>query len=216
MCTYLISPYINYSGVGFRMSGQKRPCDSSAPSSSSGAPPDKRREREGGEDGVPGVSATAVETVIKLGGVSNSVRELQSAQPVFILSVSVCLYIWWQLWLVSSVVDCVVLICSVSFSCGQEEQDVKALHVKNRKLGESLDQRQVCQTHTHINKYTGTHKPTTPVFTIYIYNGTVALQVIEDELRERIERLETRQATDDASLLILNRYWNQVTIHSLK
>ncbi|XP_036826377.1 E3 ubiquitin-protein ligase BRE1A isoform X1 [Oncorhynchus mykiss] len=110
------------------MSGQKRPCDSSAPSSSSGAPPDKRREREGGEDGVPGVSATAVETVIKLGGVSNS-----------------------------------------------EEQDVKALHVKNRKLGESLDQR----------------------------------QVIEDELRERIERLETRQATDDASLLILNRYWNQ-------
>uniref|UniRef100_A0A673WCU8 E3 ubiquitin protein ligase n=1 Tax=Salmo trutta TaxID=8032 RepID=A0A673WCU8_SALTR len=74
-----------------------------------------------------------------------------------------------------SVVDCVVLICSVSFSCGQEEQDVKALHVKNRKLGESLDQR----------------------------------QVIEDELRERIERLETRQATDDASLLILNRYWNQ-------
>ncbi|XP_055744948.1 E3 ubiquitin-protein ligase BRE1A-like isoform X2 [Salvelinus fontinalis] len=110
------------------MSGQKRPCDSSAPSSSSGAPPDKRRERDGGEDGVPGVSATAVETVIKLGGVSNS-----------------------------------------------EEQDVKALHVKNRKLGESLDQR----------------------------------QVIEDELRERIERLETRQATDDASLLILNRYWNQ-------
>lgn len=35
--------------------------------------------------------------------------------------------------------------------------------------------------------------------------------MIEDELRERIERLETRQATDDASLLILNRYWNQVT-----
>lgn len=35
-------------------------------------------------------------------------------------------------------------------------------------------------------------------------------QVIEDELRERVERLETRQATDDASLLILNRYWNQV------
>lgn len=34
--------------------------------------------------------------------------------------------------------------------------------------------------------------------------------MIEDELRERIERLETRQATDDASLLILNRYWNQV------
>lgn len=36
--------------------------------------------------------------------------------------------------------------------------------------------------------------------------------MIEDELRERIERLETRQATDDASLLILNRYWNQVNI----
>uniref|UniRef100_A0A3B4WHI3 E3 ubiquitin protein ligase n=1 Tax=Seriola lalandi dorsalis TaxID=1841481 RepID=A0A3B4WHI3_SERLL len=56
-----------------------------------------------------------------------------------------------------------------------EEQDIKALQAKNRKLGEALDQR----------------------------------QVIEDELRERIERLETRQATDDASLLILNRYWNQ-------
>ncbi|XP_019901612.1 E3 ubiquitin-protein ligase BRE1A isoform X2 [Esox lucius] len=115
------------------MSGQKRPCDSSIPSSSSGAPTEKRREREGGEDGGLGVSttaggSTAVETVIKLGGVSNL-----------------------------------------------EEQDVKALQVKNRKLGESLDQR----------------------------------QVIEDELRERIERLETRQATDDASLLILNRYWNQ-------
>lgn len=90
-----------------------------------------KRPREG-EDGSPGVSAagsTAVETVIKLGGVSNS-----------------------------------------------EEQDIKALQAKNRKLGESLDQR----------------------------------QVIEDELRERIERLETRQATDDASLLILNRYWNQL------
>ncbi|CAF87722.1 unnamed protein product, partial [Tetraodon nigroviridis] len=114
-----------------RMSGQKRPADPSS-ASSSGGPPEKRREREG-EDGGPGVSSaaggsTAVETVIKLGGVSNS-----------------------------------------------EEQDIKALQVKNRKLGESLDQR----------------------------------QVIEDELRERIERLETRQATDDASLLILNRYWNQ-------
>ncbi|KAM8733709.1 E3 ubiquitin-protein ligase BRE1A [Acanthopagrus latus] len=113
------------------MSGQKRPADSSS-SSSSGAPPEKRREREG-DDGGPGVSAaaggsTAVETVIKLGGVSNS-----------------------------------------------EEQDIKALQAKNRKLGEALDLR----------------------------------QVIEDELRERIERLETRQATDDASLLILNRYWNQ-------
>ncbi|XP_037531231.1 E3 ubiquitin-protein ligase BRE1A [Nematolebias whitei] len=113
------------------MSGQKRPADPCGPSFS-GAPPEKRRERDG-EDGGPGVSAgaggsTAVETVIKLGGVSNS-----------------------------------------------EEQDIKALQAKNRKLGEALDQR----------------------------------QVIEDELRERIERLETRQATDDASLLILNRYWNQ-------
>lgn len=58
------------------MSGQKRPADPSGPSSS-GAPSEKRREREG-EDGGPGVSAaaggsTAVETVIKLGGVSNSV-----------------------------------------------------------------------------------------------------------------------------------------------
>lgn len=58
------------------MSGQKRPADTSGPSSS-GAPPEKRRERDG-EDGGAGVSAatsgsTAVETVIKLGGVSNSV-----------------------------------------------------------------------------------------------------------------------------------------------
>ncbi|XP_077588861.1 E3 ubiquitin-protein ligase BRE1A isoform X2 [Stigmatopora nigra] len=116
------------------MSGQKRPADPSGPSSSSGVHPEKRRERDG-EEPSPGVSAaagggsTAVETVIKLGGVSNS-----------------------------------------------EEQDIKALQAKNRKLGESLDQR----------------------------------QGIEDELRERIERLETRQATDDASLLILNRYWNQL------
>ncbi|KAI5104903.1 E3 ubiquitin-protein ligase BRE1A [Silurus meridionalis] len=111
----------------YRMSAQKRPCD---PSSSAGAPPEKRRDREGG-DGGEGLStgaSNAVETVIKLGGVSNS-----------------------------------------------EEQDIKALQVKNRKLGDALDQR----------------------------------QVIEDELRERVERLETRQATDDASLLILNRYWNQ-------
>ncbi|XP_026539245.1 E3 ubiquitin-protein ligase BRE1A [Notechis scutatus] len=34
-------------------------------------------------------------------------------------------------------------------------------------------------------------------------------QVIEDELREHIEKLEKRQATDDASLLIVNRYWSQ-------
>ncbi|XP_051935919.1 E3 ubiquitin-protein ligase BRE1A [Hippocampus zosterae] len=115
------------------MSGQKRPADPSGPTSTFGVQLEKRRERDG-EDGGPGISAaaaggsTAVETVIKLGGVSNS-----------------------------------------------EEQDIKALQAKNRKLGESLDQR----------------------------------QGIEDELRERIERLETRQATDDASLLILNRYWNQ-------
>ncbi|GAA6076399.1 E3 ubiquitin-protein ligase BRE1A isoform X1 [Tachysurus ichikawai] len=110
------------------MSAQKRPCD---PSSSAGAPPEKKRDKEGG-DGGEGLStgaSNAVETVIKLGGVSNS-----------------------------------------------EEQDIKALQMKNRKLGEALDQR----------------------------------QVIEDELRERVERLETRQATDDASLLILNRYWNQI------
>ncbi|XP_006012309.1 E3 ubiquitin-protein ligase BRE1A [Latimeria chalumnae] len=35
-------------------------------------------------------------------------------------------------------------------------------------------------------------------------------QAIEDELRERIETLEKRQATDDASLLIVNRYWCQL------
>uniref|UniRef100_A0A8C3MPG1 E3 ubiquitin protein ligase n=1 Tax=Geospiza parvula TaxID=87175 RepID=A0A8C3MPG1_GEOPR len=34
-------------------------------------------------------------------------------------------------------------------------------------------------------------------------------QAIEDDLREHIEKLERRQATDDASLLIINRYWNQ-------
>ncbi|XP_053362428.1 E3 ubiquitin-protein ligase BRE1A [Clarias gariepinus] len=109
------------------MSAQKRPCD---PSSSASAPPEKRRDRDAGDsgEGLSTGASNAVETVIKLGGVSNS-----------------------------------------------EEQDIKALQVKNRKLGEALDQR----------------------------------QVIEDELRERVERLETRQATDDASLLILNRYWNQ-------
>lgn len=35
-------------------------------------------------------------------------------------------------------------------------------------------------------------------------------QAIEDELREKIEKLEKRQATDDATLLIVNRYWTQV------
>ncbi|XP_072406324.1 E3 ubiquitin-protein ligase BRE1A-like [Chiloscyllium punctatum] len=34
-------------------------------------------------------------------------------------------------------------------------------------------------------------------------------QTIEDELREQIEKLVKRQATDDATLLILNRYWCQ-------
>lgn len=66
------------SGVSSKMSGQKRPCDPSG-SVSSGAPPEKRREREAGEE-TAGVSttaggSTAVETVIKLGGVSNPVRK---------------------------------------------------------------------------------------------------------------------------------------------
>jgi len=32
----------------------------------------------------------------------------------------------------------------------------------------------------------------------------------EEELRKRIEQLEFRQRTDDAVLMIVNRYWNQV------
>ncbi|KAM9325261.1 E3 ubiquitin-protein ligase BRE1A [Gastrophryne carolinensis] len=56
-----------------------------------------------------------------------------------------------------------------------EEQDLRTLQVKNKKLAGMLDQR----------------------------------QTIEDELRDRIETLEKRQATDDASLLIINRYWSQ-------
>lgn len=35
-------------------------------------------------------------------------------------------------------------------------------------------------------------------------------QVMEDELREKIEKLEKRQATDDTTLLIVNRYWTRV------
>ncbi|XP_029462667.1 E3 ubiquitin-protein ligase BRE1B isoform X2 [Rhinatrema bivittatum] len=35
-------------------------------------------------------------------------------------------------------------------------------------------------------------------------------QAFEDELRERIEKLEKRQATDDATLLLVNRYWSQL------
>ncbi|TRZ04939.1 hypothetical protein HGM15179_022168, partial [Zosterops borbonicus] len=34
-------------------------------------------------------------------------------------------------------------------------------------------------------------------------------QVCEDELRERIEKLEKRQATDDATLHLVNRFWGQ-------
>nr|XP_036283257.1 LOW QUALITY PROTEIN: E3 ubiquitin-protein ligase BRE1B-like [Pipistrellus kuhlii] len=42
-------------------------------------------------------------------------------------------------------------------------------------------------------------------------------QGCEDELRERIEKLEKRQATDDATLLIVNHYWAQldVTVEAL-
>ncbi|XP_041087888.1 E3 ubiquitin-protein ligase BRE1A-like [Polyodon spathula] len=69
-------------------------------------------------------------------------------------------------------VETVIKVGGVSST---EELDVRALQVRNRKLAETLDQR----------------------------------QLIEDELRETIERLERRQATDDASLLILNRYWSQ-------
>lgn len=183
------------------MSGQKRPADPST-FSSSGAPPEKRREREG-EDGGPSVSSaaggsTAVETVIKLGGVSNSVR------PTFVLRNWTCTFFssynnrsQYTNW-------CIIIF--------QEEQDIKALQAKNRKLGESLDQRQVSQS-SNCN-HTLTYIECCSVFSLIenISNSLDILQVIEDELRERIERLETRQATDDASLLILNRYWNQVNM----
>lgn len=33
----------------------------------------------------------------------------------------------------------------------------------------------------------------------------------EDELKRRIDQLENRQRTDDAVLMIVNRYWNQVS-----
>ncbi len=33
----------------------------------------------------------------------------------------------------------------------------------------------------------------------------------EEQLRQRIEQLEQRQATDDAVMCIVNRYWNQVS-----
>nr|XP_061807416.1 E3 ubiquitin-protein ligase BRE1B-like [Nerophis lumbriciformis] len=35
-------------------------------------------------------------------------------------------------------------------------------------------------------------------------------QAMEDELREKIEKLEKRQATDDTTLLIVNRYWSEL------
>ncbi|XP_044159016.1 E3 ubiquitin-protein ligase BRE1B isoform X1 [Bufo gargarizans] len=35
-------------------------------------------------------------------------------------------------------------------------------------------------------------------------------QGVEDELREKIEKLEKRQATDDATLLIVNSYWSRL------
>lgn len=34
----------------------------------------------------------------------------------------------------------------------------------------------------------------------------------EDELKRRIDQLENRQRTDDAVLMIVNRYWNQVSL----
>lgn len=36
-------------------------------------------------------------------------------------------------------------------------------------------------------------------------------QTMEDELREKIEKLEKRQATDDTTLMIVNHYWSQVS-----
>lgn len=101
------------------------------------------------------------------------------------------------------------MIYLLSYLFLQEEQDIKALQVKNRKLGDALDQRQVhvaiCQTRVNAN----TVNVILGQFVMYILSSR--FKVIEDELRERVERLETRQATDDASLLILNRYWNQVS-----
>lgn len=37
----------------------------------------------------------------------------------------------------------------------------------------------------------------------------------EDELKRRIDQLENRQRTDDAVLMIVNRYWNQVSLLSV-
>ncbi|XP_056285330.1 E3 ubiquitin-protein ligase BRE1B [Pseudoliparis swirei] len=43
-------------------------------------------------------------------------------------------------------------------------------------------------------------------------------QTLEDELREKIEKLEKRQATDDTTLLIVNRYWSKLdeNVHVLR
>ncbi|KAM9773436.1 E3 ubiquitin-protein ligase BRE1B-like [Syngnathus typhle] len=43
-------------------------------------------------------------------------------------------------------------------------------------------------------------------------------QAMEDELREKIEKLEKRQATDDTTLLIVNRYWSELEerVHILR
>ena len=38
----------------------------------------------------------------------------------------------------------------------------------------------------------------------------------EEELHKRIEQLENRQRTDDAVLMIVNRYWNQVLYTGIK
>ena len=38
----------------------------------------------------------------------------------------------------------------------------------------------------------------------------------EEELHKRIEQLENRQRTDDAVLMIVNRYWNQVLHAGIK
>ena len=68
------------------MSAQKRPSESSG-----SGPAEKRRERDGGEEGegqsTGAAASTAVETVIKLGSVANSVS------PGFDCVMTVFLYI---------------------------------------------------------------------------------------------------------------------------
>lgn len=180
------------------MSGQKRPADPST-SSSSGTPPEKRREREG-EDGGPSVSSaaggsTAVETVIKLGGVSNSVR------PSLILHNTAMSFLF-QSWRYTFYDTFILLDTQLFF------RRSKTLKLYRLRIGSWVNLLIRDRSVVSIN-YT--------FFFIFLKpknlsNSLDTLQVIEDELRERIERLETRQATDDASLLILNRYWNQVNI----